>query len=58
MEERNELSREFPDIVEQLREEMERESLKIWTAPHGIDLQCDRAAILLYGGYYGPWKEL
>ena len=58
MEERNELSKEFPDIVEQLREEMERESLKIWTAPHGIDLQCDRAAFLLYGGYYGPWKEL
>ena len=58
MEERNELSKEFPDIVEQLREEMERESLKIWTAPHGMDLKCDRAAFLLYGGYYGPWKEL
>lgn len=57
-EERYEVSAEYPDVVDQLMQEMKIAEQSIWRAPHGKDPECKKAARELYGGFYGPWKEL
>jgi len=56
--EMNELSAEKPDVVETMRAELHRQAATIWSTSHKKDPACNAAAHSLYGGYYGPWKEV
>jgi arylsulfatase A-like enzyme len=58
IEERNEVSALYPDVVRRLKQEMEEAEKSVWSAAHRIDPECNEAAHKLYGGFYGPWKEL
>ena len=58
MEERNEVSEAHPYIVEQLKAELLAERENIWSVDHGSDKACRQTAHELYGGFFGPWKEL
>ena len=52
-EERHDVSATHPHVVEAMKEQMREEEKGIWNDP-----QCNKAARKLYGGFYGPWKEL
>lgn len=56
--EMNEVSAENPDVVETMRAELELQAASIWATSHKKDPACNVAAHSLYGGYYGPWKEV
>jgi len=56
--EMNELSAENPDVAETMRAELHRQAATIWSTSHKKDPACNAAAHSLYGGYYGPWKEV
>ena len=58
MEERNEVSEAYPDVVEQMKAELLAERENIWSVDHGSDKACRTTAHELYGGFFGPWKEL
>lgn len=56
--ESEEVSAKYPDVVTELAAEMKRQAATIWSQPHGNDPACVTTAKNLYGGYYGPWKEI
>eukprot|EP00505_MAST-04D_sp_SCG-Rhode-Island_P000595 Stramenopile-MAST_4_protein_595 len=58
IEERHEVSAQYPEVVERLKKEMAIAEQSIWSANHRVDPACDKAAHDIYGGFYGPWKEL
>ena len=58
IEERHEVSAQYPDVVERLKKEMAIAEQSIWSANHRVDPACDKAAHDIYGGFYGPWKEI
>jgi hypothetical protein len=39
-------------------EELDKQAATIWGVSHKNDPACKVAANELYGGFYGPWKEL
>lgn len=54
----NEVSVQNPDVVETMQAELQRQAATIWSTSHKNDPQCNAAVQSLYGGYYGPWKEI
>jgi arylsulfatase I/J len=56
--EEHEVSEQFPDIVQNLKAELSKQVATVWETSHKKDNACDVAAHSLYGGYYGPWKEV
>lgn len=56
--EQREVSSEHPDVVASMSKELERQAADMWETSHQEDPACDLAAFSLYGGFYGPCKEL
>merc|ERR1712232_565194 len=56
--ESNEVSAAHPEIVASMRKEMDRQAKTVWKAPRREDPACREAARSMYGGFYGPWKEV
>merc|ERR1712227_1067369 len=47
-----------PDVVTMMKAEMQKQAATIWSTSHSNDPGCKAAAETVYGGFYGPWKEL
>lgn len=58
LEEYHEVSAEHPDIVTEMKAELARQAATIWSTSHRKDPACEAAAHDVWGGYFGPWKEL
>jgi arylsulfatase I/J len=58
MEEHHEVSADYPAVVKMMSSELDKQAATIWGVSHKNDPACKVAANELYGGFYGPWKEL
>lgn len=57
--ETDEISHKHPQVVEWLQKELETRSKTIWSRHHSWErAECDRAVEELYGGFYGPFREV
>eukprot|EP00929_Paragymnodinium_shiwhaense_P048483 TRINITY_DN24505_c0_g1_i1.p1 TRINITY_DN24505_c0_g1~~TRINITY_DN24505_c0_g1_i1.p1 ORF type:complete len:449 (-),score=76.09 TRINITY_DN24505_c0_g1_i1:212-1558(-) len=54
----HEVSAQHPEIAAAMQKEMEKRAKTIWTAPRKEDPKCRETAFNVYGGFYGPWKEI
>jgi len=53
-----EVSSEHADVAERLLAELNRQAATIWQVDHKEDPDCRKYAILHYGGFYGPFREV
>ena len=58
MEERHEVSSQYPAVAKQMLDELNQAAKTIWATDHSNDPACRAAAHSRYGGFYGPWKEI
>ena len=58
MEERHELSHQYPKVVEMMKDLLMRERTTIWKTNHVNDPECPIVAERKYGNFYGPWLEI
>jgi arylsulfatase I/J len=56
--ERDEVSAQHPDIVASMAAELEQQAKTIWSQSHKQSPACQKAAQEIYGGFYGPFKEI
>jgi arylsulfatase I/J len=56
--EQREVSSEHPDVTTSMSQELRRQAAGMWQTSHKEDPACEVAAFSLYGGFYGPWKEV
>ena len=56
--EQHEVSAQYPDIVKQMQTLMAEQVKGIWSTTHTDDPACKQAAADIYGGFYGPWRNL
>jgi len=56
--EHHEVSAANPDVVAAMKAELQKQAKTIWSTSHKTDSACKEAARSIYGGFYGPWKEL
>jgi arylsulfatase I/J len=56
--EHTEVSAHNADVVAIMQAELKRQAATIWSVSHQLDPKCNAAAYSLYGGFYGPWKEV
>lgn len=55
--ERDEVSAQYPDIVASMTAELGRQAKTIWSQSHKASPDCQKAALEIYGGFYGPFRR-
>jgi len=53
-----EVSSQHPEVVASMKAELDRQGQTIWSQPHPLSPDCKKAALQLYNGFYGPFKEV
>jgi len=56
--EKHECSADHPDLIVQLKAELEEQAKGIWSTSHPNDPECKKTAWSKYKGFYGPWLEV